>query len=309
MRLSYLPVLERFVSGSRRIRSNRGSESGTDPAGPASARLSLNIKPTNTTDSPTTLTNSRQAQRQQSLQKADEQRHRPSNFHLFGFGMTSKAYLQSGFLDRTTTLSGTTPPDLSTNPRKALEDAKTEHKREASVYDAVAGRVSSHGFISKYAAFSSARDTTSSSATAAAPENVLFRRKHAPQRFAEHDIYFANDRQSAARDLPESDLLKALHCYASDYYSRTHNDVVDWRSMDETALIALGVLMEEATRLEQTEDFVLTEGQLIDRELPSETRVDRHIDAELKPNKRPTKKRRIVKDHTSDNSNSEYYDS
>jgi hypothetical protein len=79
--------------------------------------------------------------------------------------------------------------------------------------------------------------------------------------------------------------------------------------MDETALIALGVLMEEASRLEQTEDFALTEGQLVDREWLSETRVDRHVDAPLRSDKRPAKKRRILEDNTSDDSDTEYYDS
>jgi hypothetical protein len=138
------------------------------------------------------------------------------------------------------------------------------------------GRVSSHGFIPKYAAFSSARDTASSSGTAAAPDNILFRRKHAPQRFAEHDIYFANVRQSISKDLPDSDLLKALHCYASDYYSRTQGDLVDSRSMDETALIALGILMEEALQLEQTADLALTEGRGVeDHDVLFEASFDR----------------------------------
>lgn len=66
-------------------------------------------------------------------------------------------------------------------------------------------------------------------------------------------------------ELPESDLLKALHCYTSDFYSRTSKDqgLGDYRSMDGTALIALGILMEEAARdaLGETGDLVFTAGE------------------------------------------------
>lgn len=111
---------------------------------------------------------------------------------------------------------------------------------------------------------SSTRDTTSSSLTAAPPEAVLFKRKHAPTRYAEADIYFANERVSPA-ELPDSDLLKALHCYTSYFYAHATADggSGDWRSLDETALLGLGILMEEITRhaLGQTGDLVLTEGE------------------------------------------------
>lgn len=96
---------------------------------------------------------------------------------------------------------------------------------------------------------------------------MLFRRKNAPTRYAESDVYFANERESKI-DLPESDLLKALHCYTSDFYSRATTDtgVGDWRSMDETALIAFGILMEEASRevLGRTGDLAFTEGEEVD---------------------------------------------
>ena len=171
-------------------------------------------------------------------------------------------------------------------------------------------RVSSHGFIPKYTAFSSARDTTFSSTTAAAPETVLFRRKHAPQRFAEHDIYFANDRQSEADDLPESDLLKALHCYTSDFYSRTFDDVVDYRSMDETALIALGILMEEACHLGQNAELALTEGQEIDHDFLSQRMSSEQPDiGRSRSRKRPSKKRKIKIISTSDNHSIEDFES
>lgn len=126
------------------------------------------------------------------------------------------------------------------------------------------GRISSAGFISDQPIISSTRDTASSSITPAPPESVLFRRKAAPTRYEESDPYFANE-DLPADALPESDLLKALHCYASDFYARATPDggTADWRSMDETALLAMGILMEEVCResLGETGDLVFTEGE------------------------------------------------
>lgn len=107
-----------------------------------------------------------------------------------------------------------------------------------------------------------------------APEEVLFRRKKAPERFAEKDIYFANEGlpDDGRGDLPDSDLLKSVHAYASRFYEalgrRRGSDsfvgsrLVDERSMDETALLAMGLLLEEAARetLGKSGDLVFTEG-------------------------------------------------
>ena len=95
---------------------------------------------------------------------------------------------------------------------------------------------------------------------------MLFRRKAAPSRFHEHDIYFANERLSPdlATLLPDGDLLKAVHAYAADFYAQSHkNGDDDSRSMDETALMAVGILLEEAAveMLGKTGDLVLVEGE------------------------------------------------
>jgi hypothetical protein len=110
----------------------------------------------------------------------------------------------------------------------------------------------------------STRDVASSSSSAVPPEAVLFRRKNAPPRYEETDSYFASD-LLPRHALPDSDLLKALHCYTAEFYSRATADggIGDWRSMDETALLALGLLMEEVCRdaLGDTGDMVFTEGE------------------------------------------------
>lgn len=107
-----------------------------------------------------------------------------------------------------------------------------------------------------------------------APEEVLFRHKRAPERFAEKDIYFANeDLPDGGRSLlPDSDLLKSIHAYSSRFYeamgrrrgpaSFVGSRLVDEASMDETALLAMGILLEEAAReaLGKRGDLVFTEG-------------------------------------------------
>ncbi len=65
--------------------------------------------------------------------------------------------------------------------------------------------------------------------------------------------------------LPESDLLKAIHAYASDFYGRAvkGKGKVDFESLDETALLAVGILMEEMAReaLGETGDLAFVEGE------------------------------------------------
>lgn len=60
-------------------------------------------------------------------------------------------------------------------------------------------------------------------------------------------------------------MLKAVHVYASDYYGRTlgTQEDVSFESMDETALLAVGILLEEAAKhvLGETGDLALVEGE------------------------------------------------
>ncbi|KAE9378141.1 hypothetical protein N431DRAFT_528281 [Stipitochalara longipes BDJ] len=192
--------------------------------------------------------------------------------------MTSRSFSEGAFLQ----------------PKSSPEDSvkgNLLNYRHPTVYDAVAGRISAGGFIPKHLVVTANRDTASSSTAALPPESVLFRSRNAPTRYAESDIYFANERQSPV-GLPESDLLKALHSYTSDFYSRATADggTGDWRSLDETALIAFGILMEEASRstLGQSGDLVFTEGEEITEEVSEIHSVQR-----TKCKGRPSKKRRI----------------
>ena len=94
---------------------------------------------------------------------------------------------------------------------------------------------------------------------------MLFRRKGAPIRYEEDDLYWADRNLTDNQKLPESDLLKAIHAYASDFYGRAvkGRGKVDFESLDETALLAVGILMEEMARdaLGETGDLAFVEGE------------------------------------------------
>ncbi|KAI3326124.1 hypothetical protein HD806DRAFT_435425 [Xylariaceae sp. AK1471] len=178
------------------------------------------------------------------------------------------------------------PPPLSTKVDDTEDKSVTGFegpglkRRQANVYDAVAGRVTttlplnhsnSQRPLAKHYkrhAPDSRRDPT------LAPEEVLFKRSGAPVRYAEKDIYLAHEHlcDGGRGVLPDSDLLKTIHSYVSHFYGdlpankRTvHGDTgegVSERSMDETALLAFGLLLEEASldALGKKGDLVFTEG-------------------------------------------------
>ncbi|MCJ1308865.1 hypothetical protein MMC25_002520 [Agyrium rufum] len=174
------------------------------------------------------------------------------------------------------------------------KDPKLPRRRQANVYDAVAGRVSYSGFLSETPFTSFKRDTLSSTSQPLPPEKVLYRWRRASVRRRASNAYWRS-RDLASEDaennskpadrlsrfdidrqgLPDSDLLKVVHVYASNFYARTassntaaaaitgtHQEgAVDVASMDETALLAIGMLLEEAAKaaLGETGDLVFVE--------------------------------------------------
>jgi hypothetical protein len=135
-------------------------------------------------------------------------------------------------------------------------------KRQASLYDAVAGRVGYEGFLGEDPPTKN-RDTVSRSNIAVPPEEVLFRRRGASIRYEEDDIYSADRHLEPHQRLPDSELLKTIHAYASDFYANatSNGGKTDWKSLDETALLAMGILLEEAAveALGKTGDLALVE--------------------------------------------------
>ena len=116
----------------------------------------------------------------------------------------------------------------------------------------ITGRVGLFGF---------AKNRANSLAQVAQPIDVLFRRKSAPVRA--RDVYTVDRTDGAVgkRMLPDSDLVKAVHGYASGFYGGRVDGGMGgkggegglgrrmesiWCSLDETALLAVGVLLEEA---------------------------------------------------------------
>ncbi|KAL2889654.1 Membrane protein [Ceratocystis lukuohia] len=161
-----------------------------------------------------------------------------------------------------------------------------KRRRQANIYDAVAGLVTSHqgnGLAHRQ------NDTTwhmnnsgqaSTRHSVLAPHEALFRTANAPDLFAEYDLYNSHERllpNTGEGVLPSSELLKALHSYSSRFYDALgtlptgqHKKAhfvgqrnINERSMDETALLAFGILLEEAGRevLGQKGDLVFTEGR------------------------------------------------
>lgn len=106
------------------------------------------------------------------------------------------------------------------------------------------------------------------------PDEVLFRRKGAPTRYEENDIYFAHDDLRAGQKLPNADLLKCLHAYTSDFYysSARNRGKKHWRSMDETALLAMGILLEEAAKhaTKESGDLPFVECEMLDQGIQDE---------------------------------------
>ncbi|KAK0745410.1 hypothetical protein B0T21DRAFT_102675 [Apiosordaria backusii] len=191
----------------------------------------------------------------------------------------------------------------STSPPPSQFSRASSHRgREYALYDAVAGQVSLNERVQPHAG-SSRRHYRPGSGTfnartfKLAPEEVLFRRHNAPARYAEHDIYWASEDLLPSQQLPDSALLKSVHCYASKFYDYTalsasaphsqqqiaqpqdpttipgqtqpHSGFfqkkanTDLQSLDETALLAFGVLLEEASRevLGKRGDLVFTEAE------------------------------------------------
>ncbi|KAF5651003.1 hypothetical protein F52700_238 [Fusarium sp. NRRL 52700] len=184
------------------------------------------------------------------------------------------------------------------------DPSKGSKRRHATVYDAVAGKVShDRGPVTEpeelqYTLRHPKAIRHSTKDIPLAPDEILFRRKDAPVRYLEHDIYYAHEHDLPCGGhgvLPDSDLLKAIHAYTSAFYSVRNGEWqppegrnITERSMDETALLAFGILLEEAGKevLGRRGDLVFTEGAhdgLVDASEPvqDETRLVGHHDISL----------------------------
>jgi hypothetical protein len=104
-------------------------------------------------------------------------------------------------------------------------------------------------------------------------------------------VYLADENLEPYQKLPDSELLKAVHAYTSDFYSIRTEDKgkCDFRSLDETALIALGVILEETSGqvLGETGDMVLVEPEVYDDFVPESRATQMQISGRVPQTETP----------------------
>ncbi|KAF2832206.1 hypothetical protein CC86DRAFT_87407 [Ophiobolus disseminans] len=148
------------------------------------------------------------------------------------------------------------PSEASDDGEDSTPSQRPSKARRLNVYDAVAGKVTLAGLVGNVTDIKASKQPLR-------PDEVLFKQKKAPIRYEETDYYFAHEKLPANQQLPSGDLLSAIHAYVSKLYSRTPRLEADkaWKCMDETALIAFGILLEETAKevLGETGDLAFTE--------------------------------------------------
>jgi len=120
---------------------------------------------------------------------------------------------------------------------------KQQHKKKAkalrsNVYEASSSLLNSQGshiLINN-------NNSTSNPKPASADE-LIARREHGAVALQEIE-----NENIPTESLPDSDLLKAIHQYASDFYEAKGWGEEGYGMMDETAMLAVGVLLEETMR-------------------------------------------------------------
>ncbi|KAL8875128.1 MAG: hypothetical protein Q9198_006469 [Flavoplaca austrocitrina] len=174
--------------------------------------------------------------------------------------------------DRKTT-DNLQPPKSADKQSHDGHEILSRPRRTATLYDAVAGRVGPNGFLT------TSRLKTKT-VTPSAPEETLLRRVNAPAQIP-YDYYSADEKLKPDQKLPDSHLVKEIHMYVSHFYEATNEpgETSDFKSLDETALLAMGILLEEACKepLGTSGDMVLTEPQNWDQLLPPRMESQRQV--------------------------------
>lgn len=119
-----------------------------------------------------------------------------------------------------------------------------------------------------------------------APHDVLLRRAGAPAELTV-EKYSADEKLEPEQKLPDTDLLKAIHAYVSDFYRASTHDKghCDFRSMNETALLAMGILLEEAAAevLGEAGDMALVEAEGLEMSVPETRATQYQVKGRVKP--------------------------
>ena len=144
----------------------------------------------------------------------------------------------------------------------------------------------------------STRDTTSSSHINLPPGEALFRSSGAPTHYIESGIYDQEHTLTKDEILPAPDLLKAIHSYSADFYAKTADAQADlsYQSLDGSALLALGILLEESCNvmLGGTGDLALLEEKIAD-EVSKDSSQAPNISSQTQDDESepPAKKRKV----------------
>ncbi|KAJ5090901.1 hypothetical protein N7532_009585 [Penicillium argentinense] len=163
------------------------------------------------------------------------------------------------------------PEDAAPAPApKPAPEPEYNWARQATLYDAVAGKcyppgstkfekdianMLSPGRLSRLGNFlynetgklGRFRDTPKCQRIAGPEEVVFCRERNLSKREAKCAAYMAHENLPADCPLPSSDLLETIHAYTADFYRYALSDGGrgSYGSMDETALLAMGILIEE----------------------------------------------------------------
>ncbi|KAK0616038.1 hypothetical protein B0T17DRAFT_496674 [Bombardia bombarda] len=178
--------------------------------------------------------------------------------------------------------SSPTPSEPKSPRRDKLPPRRKPRRRGRNVnlYDVIAGRVTLNQPLRNpdgtskptYLTRNTPLGRYHSKAPSLTDDEVLSRKRCAPPRFEEGEVHITNvDLPDGGRGiLPDSDLLTSMLSYSAKFYhvmarrvaGRQGRSVVDEKSMDGSALMALGILLEEAGReaLGRRGDLVFTEG-------------------------------------------------
>ncbi|KAF3920686.1 hypothetical protein ABW21_db0208307 [Orbilia brochopaga] len=132
-------------------------------------------------------------------------------------------------------LAGTAPPTQATQSTKRKRTEQPYMLSTSNVYNASSSRIHVTG-----------RSLRPEKSHPAAADEILFYNPTNPNFTLPNEVDDIMKDQEILDALPSSDLLKAVHTYVADYYAAKGWTAVGARSMDESALIAIGVLLEES---------------------------------------------------------------
>lgn len=179
-----------------------------------------------------------------------------------------------------------TPAAPLVSPAGELDSTLKNLQRRITLYDAVAGRAGLNG------GFLTQEQQKSPNVLPLAPEEVLLQRVTVPQEVVTESYDDAASLLSRGNKLPESEMLKSIHMYASDFYASAVEErgTFDSRSIDETGLIAIGILLEEAVKeaLGENGDMVFVEPEGLENGLAETQMVKYQVRGRVKPTASPS---------------------